>query len=650
MYTNRSKGWWITAGLLFLAAGTVTIATRVALACGGGDPPEPYFYDSTTQDNENVDGETFYVPYEEGKNRGYYFGLVQSQYGICVTQGQDKDIRYDHGVPSDRTDTVNLSWPDADTNVTAPGSFTYRAKWDDAAQVPQGESGDRDDGYVEKSITIVAYGITWNSAPAIGCSSTDLLDNADEIMSPPSNAIYLPGQKVEFTCNRAVDLDRKTVNSVPPAVSYVTDALDSVNFPLWSCTAGAFVDYDNIGTSVEWIAPNAEVSNIKVELREEDLPSSVPSWHTGSRDDGVRIVDFRWINTSIPVISHLTVSDNETLYYSSTTHQEWLKGGEIDSTIWDNRPTPVRRDPALYIRNNNIACELSFTNPIGEIEYSEAAHVNFKGFSTTPGDFSTITKDIAGLPAGSGTHYSLSPLWNDISKRLVSVDWKYRVPNGSNVWIPMGTTSFYVYTVFAHPLEDPTIKRCDVLVGGACSGLTTAGAASKAIQNYISPLSPPPYFDGSERRTDHFWEMMETTAPPHENRGDCFAMASLMACMNKMLGIQATPIKVYATSDASPFSLETRGCASHGTEELYYVDAGDYVNNWEGTCEVYADSTYYHYGGGTLCDGSDSDRGISAINMMRELMGNGYGDPCYQMWFDNEYLDLEDHYQPLPNP
>ncbi|MCX7014477.1 MAG: hypothetical protein NTW86_18325 [Candidatus Sumerlaeota bacterium] len=102
---------------------------------------------------------TFYAPYDPTKGT---VGAYRSALGIGATGAVDEDVYHylDGGqwvvADPNPTDDVTQEWTTDGDSVAAPSSFSASSKWDDAAVIPPGEGGNRKDGPLSKSVTILA--------------------------------------------------------------------------------------------------------------------------------------------------------------------------------------------------------------------------------------------------------------------------------------------------------------------------------------------------------------------------------------------------------------------------------------------------------------------------------------------------------------
>ncbi len=129
----------------------------------------------------------------------------------------------------------------------------------------------------------------WDPYPRIGCDTSDN-DVVDEIIVPTNDSSYYLYQLTSFSCNRAVDRDRRIVGG---STSYLTDAMATSGYPRWSSSDGSFPNGD-IGTSVNWRAPYYPAV-VQIAVAEDDVPSPVPPNELGSRGDADRFVDTRTV-------------------------------------------------------------------------------------------------------------------------------------------------------------------------------------------------------------------------------------------------------------------------------------------------------------------------------------------------------------------
>jgi hypothetical protein len=166
------------------------------------------------------------------------------------------------------------------------------------------------------------------------------------------------------------------------------------------------------------------------------------------------------------------------------------------------------------------------------------------------------------------------------------IQWKYKVPDGTNTWYPIGTTQHVVHVVYGVPAEgiSATEKRIQRLCQD-CNGCSDATQCSDRIHAALA-ATPPGLLIPADR-PENLWWMMDPNGPD----GACVDLADLMSDMYHLLGCPGGEVGfVFATSDPNcystdPSAYEKRTCGSHGSEVLSFF-AGSYYNMFEAVFHV----------------------------------------------------------------
>jgi hypothetical protein len=285
------------------------------------------------------------------------------------------------------------------------------------------------------------------------CRNWDVGDPLDgeEVTSPPDNGVYLAGAKVTFSYTDPIDPDEYTTDEPGPCCPEPCTENDwlSTNHPRWTATSGSFPD-GNIGNSVDWQAPDGEVSDITVEVYDDDRPLDLDACDSGSRDDDEQLMDTRTIETIIPEVIMVNFQPPSASYnlkthdgddtVSSASVEEYQRtfGGRGPHTVHAaafKKNTKLKAKATIYhdedlTRSESVdvaACASGVGTSITELSYVGATFGPAWACVT-----STLESD-----------YNLDDSINYYD--AASLEWGYWVPDGSDTWISMTPAT-------AHPI------------------------------------------------------------------------------------------------------------------------------------------------------------------------------------------------------
>ncbi|MCX7015787.1 MAG: hypothetical protein NTW86_25080 [Candidatus Sumerlaeota bacterium] len=148
--------WAILGGAALIALFAIGLppvnTERISHACQP-TPIPPYI----RKDGGNVDGMTFYTAYDPTNGT---VGQYRARLNIDATGAVDNDLRFfvqgPQWVYEELMDDLTQGWTNDNNPVTARGAYSPSFTWDDAAVIPPGEGGNRKDGPLSKSVTILA--------------------------------------------------------------------------------------------------------------------------------------------------------------------------------------------------------------------------------------------------------------------------------------------------------------------------------------------------------------------------------------------------------------------------------------------------------------------------------------------------------------
>jgi len=134
----------------------------------------------------------------------------------------------------------------------------------------------------------------------------------------------------------------------------------------------------------------------------------------------------------------------------------------------------------------------------------------------------------SGLTSGTGTLPITGNIINEVHKYGADfqIQWKYKVPSGTNTWYNIGTTSHTMYVKYTYETggNSLTEKRIEWLCrDGHCGGDTTTLECSDHI--WAALAGSPPDFDLGGGNVDNEWQLMDPDGPT----GQCIDLAKLIS-------------------------------------------------------------------------------------------------------------------------
>ena len=237
----------------------------------------------------------------------------------------------------------------------------------------------------------------WDPYPRIGCDTSDN-DVVDEIIVPTNNSCYYLYQLTSFSCNRAVDRDRRIVGG---STSFITDAMATSGYPEWSSSDGSFPN-GYIGTSVNWRAPNYPAV-VQIAVAEDDVPSPIPPNELGSRGDNDRFVDTRTVYSV--GVDTLTWNDEG----------QWVVTYEEDPLyVLKDTPVQFRAFKTPYQASNWPSGKPVWGGSAGASGTGETKTVTFSTKSNSLTDYKTVTVECGNVKTVKVVVYTLEGiLWPD---------------------------------------------------------------------------------------------------------------------------------------------------------------------------------------------------------------------------------------------
>jgi hypothetical protein len=404
------------------------------------------------------------------------------------------------------------------------------------------------------------------------------------ISSPVDNGMYICGAGVDFTCSRGTDPDHWCDASVP-SEGTSNDAM-ATNYPQWTASAGSWKDGDYIGTSVEWIAPNSELTDITVSVYENDLPYSIPPGDSGTRDDSVTLQDtVTGILVFIPFLYEVDYEGGNHAIYDVTTPEYSYA---------------TRNEPASWSFEADAEAKARFYRPGATLSQNEGgikvrAETSGDGFNI--GDWGDSTTATWTLPSPWMTCVSEMTIDDSVQYQDYSAQWKYKCTDGSNDWISTTNQSgCRLYVVYGSNLDDADNYIKDNLEW-ACSnaqGQDTIIGIADAIH---SALNANPPIDGGGSTQSDDWELLD--GAPY--KADCDNQARFMNRVLKLLGLNVgSPDLVYASSNSGTGNcLDLESKTESGIKKWLIMDfdsgTGYNWNAYEGVLVVTDEASEDYY-------------------------------------------------------
>ena len=115
----------------------------------------------------------------------------------------------------------------------------------------------------------------WTAAPA---------PTPPTITAPSGPTMLMPGETLTCTCTRGSDKDTLGGSACEPGVQYDDVMATNGDYPEWFASGGSWLNDNNKGTSVVWVAP-ADPGIYSIWVKDDDLPTAIIPPHTGSRND-----------------------------------------------------------------------------------------------------------------------------------------------------------------------------------------------------------------------------------------------------------------------------------------------------------------------------------------------------------------------------
>lgn len=329
--------------------------------------------------------------------------------------------------------------------------------------------------------------------------------------------------------------------------------------------------------------------------------------------------------------------------YENGDHDGWGAGASIPDPVWvPGAPSK----PVAYTKANAISMEVVLT-----VDPSPARAIPVHLLGDGPGDLDVDVQLVLSSPSVSASCVTTALLPGCVQKMDAQYWWFVQ---STSIRL-LGVTTHPLYTLFGAPQngQKPTAKRLDCALGGQVSGKSTVMGIAEAAY----PLRPTTRFAAvgklgpcnvapiPDEQVDA-WYMFSPDEAGWSVWGACDGVAITHAAILHILGVPAPVVYVYACTSPgtvpriseSPTDYQFR---SFGYDEpfvgpyqafLMYMDAGGFLNKWEGCVKVTDGSTVKFFAGvPSLTD-------PSALEILR-----GVAQAEYWIWWDTRESPYPEH-------
>jgi hypothetical protein len=330
-------------------------------------------------------------------------------------------------------------------------------------------------------------------------------------------------------------------------------------------------------------------------------------------DDGKTVT----IEVMEPIVYQVGFSGDHTLYKTPVADQGW---GDGDYAITD----PVY---VLYAAKNEPVCVTKNSSSVSLTDVKLSAHYNAPPLSYP----ATITVDAGGIEEwneSSGVNISgfysdsislsiTGNIINEVKKYdgTFQIDWKYKVPSGTDTWYTIGSTSHTMYVTYGTP--DPGgSELTEQRINELCYWANGAYDPKSVADGIHSNLSLP--FGSEETKLSDDWDLMCDTC---DKEGECDEHARFMVRAIKLLGSTGEDYLTMASTDTDVEDLESVTAMDVTFYLLFDFDNNGVVDNrFEGS--VFSGNHCYAV--------SPKLNANSKCELLRKVGPDGYG--ATQRW------------------
>jgi len=158
-----------------------------------------------------------------------------------------------------------------------------------------------------------AFGEVWSANPA---------PTPPTITAPSGPLLVGPGENVTCTCTRGSDKDTLGASACEPGVQYDDVMATNGNYPEWVASGGSWLNGNNKGTSVVWVAPT-ELGEYTIYVKDDDLPTAILPPHTGSRNDSPAS------SASVPALVGNITQDHDVWWFNGCDAHYYSEAGTL---------------------------------------------------------------------------------------------------------------------------------------------------------------------------------------------------------------------------------------------------------------------------------------------------------------------------------
>jgi hypothetical protein len=376
----------------------------------------------------------------------------------------------------------------------------------------------------------------------------------------------------------------------------------------WSGSSGTFKN-GNVGLSVEYVCIDEEGTDW-VEVSATDAGVLAPDYWESA-------YDYVAFTTIVPAIDYVYFAGNYVL--CDVSDAEWLAG---------RLGQDAKSEPFVYKRSTSALVMRATIKAWHETNLTEGTEVKVQGSATfdrhDPFEMGTdSTGATFGTSWPSATSEWLrnqSQLWDTVEKTSGCIAWQYRVPDGSNTWISLGSSDHgaagdeKLVTVW-------DLRKCDYSDYTKEHVLDSAGYAQSAelsntepnvAENVCRNVAGSVYGgcicpgNGNGKAFAYHMAACKNDFPPGtppNDKGACCCRAYGMICVLKVLGV-GTYVQDFVNEHPEP-NTGRAAVTAHSSCKYYYrmggavycphpdcddsrlrrASGGGGWNNWQGVCK-----------------------------------------------------------------
>lgn len=421
-----------------------------------------------------------------------------------------------------------------------------------------------------------------------------------QISNPTANEVWLMDTPHVLTCSAATDEDRWRSSPTDDWIVYG----DSVTH-YWTGN-GQFKNNNNVGTSVDYIAPQPGQDTVTVYADDDYAATGNTAYVDESADSDTETITIVGCE-----VHEVGFTGDHTLF--ETPAAVWDDGAnQITDPIWKlGDPNNAKRNHVCYTKGATGTATFKCRVPQALTEGSSFAVGAYSG--TVAWTAATVAIAAGATESNQGSCTANQAFVNKIFNGSLGLDWKFKCANGANVVRDLNSTSHRSYLTWAAPNPggaESTVKRIDH-VTSHCNGNTTEYQLADNLQDAA----------GAGINTGHNHSNMSDDWILYYGvkEAECDEAARFMVRQLKMIGSTGSAYNTYASTDANVRSMETVVAGGITYKLLMDFDLNGVTdNNFEGS--VSAGGHYW-----SVWPAFDSDSEVGLLNAIT----------CKQWWAKN---------------